>query len=128
MPQLDALGIVTADLHAAARFYRLLGVDVPEPDGEHLEATLPNGLRLMWDAEALMAKLDPDRRPPAGGARIALAFLCESPADVDRTYATVVDAGFPGRTPPWDAFWGQRYATVVDPDGNPVDLFAPLPG
>jgi hypothetical protein len=25
-----------------------------------------------------------------------------------------------------DAFWGQRYATVLDPDGNPVDLFAPL--
>ncbi|MFL6036949.1 MAG: glyoxalase, partial [Gaiellaceae bacterium] len=27
---------------------------------------------------------------------------------------------------PFDAFWGQRYATVVDPDGNAVDLFAPL--
>lgn len=29
--------------------------------------------------------------------------------------------------PPSDAFWGQRYATVHDPDGNPIDLFAPLP-
>jgi uncharacterized glyoxalase superfamily protein PhnB len=27
---------------------------------------------------------------------------------------------------PFDAFWGQRYATVLDPDGNTVDLFAPL--
>jgi len=27
---------------------------------------------------------------------------------------------------PWDAFWGQRYAQVLDPDGNSVDLFAPL--
>jgi uncharacterized glyoxalase superfamily protein PhnB len=25
-----------------------------------------------------------------------------------------------------DAFWGQRYATVLDPDGNSVDLFASL--
>jgi uncharacterized glyoxalase superfamily protein PhnB len=25
----------------------------------------------------------------------------------------------------WDtAFWGQRYAIVHDPDGNPIDLFA----
>lgn len=24
------------------------------------------------------------------------------------------------------AFWGQRYAVVRDPDGNDVDLFAPL--
>ena len=27
---------------------------------------------------------------------------------------------------PWDAFWGQRYAQIHDPDGNVVDLFAPL--
>jgi hypothetical protein len=27
---------------------------------------------------------------------------------------------------PYDAPWGQRYATVLDPDGNIVDLFAPL--
>jgi hypothetical protein len=27
---------------------------------------------------------------------------------------------------PWDAFWGQRYAVVHDPDGNGVDLLAPL--
>jgi hypothetical protein len=27
---------------------------------------------------------------------------------------------------PWDAFCGQRYAEVEDPDGNVVDLFAPL--
>jgi uncharacterized glyoxalase superfamily protein PhnB len=27
---------------------------------------------------------------------------------------------------PWDAFWGQRYAAVGDPDGNLIDLFAPL--
>ncbi|MGZ8752484.1 MAG: VOC family protein, partial [Acidimicrobiia bacterium] len=24
------------------------------------------------------------------------------------------------------AFWGQRYATIHDPDDNAVDLFAPL--
>jgi predicted enzyme related to lactoylglutathione lyase len=28
---------------------------------------------------------------------------------------------------PWDAPWGQRYATVADPDGYRVDLFCPLP-
>jgi hypothetical protein len=29
---------------------------------------------------------------------------------------------------PRDAFWGQRYASVHDPDGNAVELFASLPG
>ena len=60
MPELAAIGIVTRDMNEAVRFYRLLGVDVPDPDGDHLDATLPNGLRLMWDTEELIKKLDPD--------------------------------------------------------------------
>jgi uncharacterized glyoxalase superfamily protein PhnB len=39
----------------------------------------------------------------------------------------VVAAGFRSKKDPWDAFWGQRYAQVIDPDDNAVDLFAPLP-
>jgi uncharacterized glyoxalase superfamily protein PhnB len=64
--------------------------------------------------------------PPTGGHRITLAFLCDSPAEVDARHASLVAAGHENRLEPFDAFWGQRYATVLDPDGNPVDLFAPL--
>jgi len=46
---------------------------------------------------------------------------------VDELYARVRAAGFDTEKEPWDAFWGQRYAQVRDPDGVPVDLFAPLP-
>jgi uncharacterized glyoxalase superfamily protein PhnB len=46
---------------------------------------------------------------------------------VDRIYTDLVNAGYEGHLEPWDAFWGQRYATVRDPDGNGVDLFARLP-
>jgi uncharacterized glyoxalase superfamily protein PhnB len=45
---------------------------------------------------------------------------------VDAAYQRLTAAGYAGRKEPWDAFWGQRYATVLDPDGNSVDLFAPL--
>lgn len=124
-PRLAAIGIVTKDMGAAARFYRLLGVDVPDPDGDHVEVTLANGLRLMWDTEQLIRQIDTDWVEPAG-VRMALAFECDSPADVDATFAAVVAAGFPGKKEPWDAFWGQRYAQLIDPDGNTVDLFAPL--
>ena len=37
-------------------------------------------------------------------------------------------AGHHGELAPFDAFWGMRYATVHDPDGTGVDLFALLPG
>ena len=62
----------------------------------------------------------------ATGNQLALAFECESPAEVDERYEQIVAAGFVGEKEPWDAFWGQRYAQVRDPDGVPVDLFAAL--
>lgn len=126
-PHLDAIGIVTADMAASCRFYRLLGVDVtdPPPGADHHEATLLGGLRLMWDTVALVRQLDADWQPPTGH-RLGLAFHCGTALEVDETYADLVGAGHAGKTEPWDAFWGQRYAPVVDPDGNVVDLFAPL--
>ncbi len=127
MPHLDAIGIVTADMAASCRFYRLLGVDVAEPivENGHHEATLASGLRLMWDTVDLIKKIHPDWQPPIG-QRLGLAFHCDTAAGVDETYARVIEAGFASTSEPWDAFWGQRYAQVVDPDGNDVDLFAPL--
>ena len=125
MPELAAIGITARDLHEAARFYRLLGVDVPEPEGDHLDVTLPSGVRLMWDTVELMKQLDPQWEEPRG-QRVGLAFECASPAEVDAVHAEIVGAGFRSKDAPYDAFWGQRYATVVDPDGNHVHLFAAL--
>lgn len=130
MPRLDAIGVVVSDLNRAIAFYRRLGLafpDDPDPEGHgHVEATLPGGLRLMLDTEETVRSFDPGWSPPAGGHRMALAFLCESPQDVDRVYRELVDSGGESHREPWDAFWGQRYAEVKDPDGNVVDLFAPL--
>ena len=127
LPKLDAIGIVTADVSRSVTFYAVLGVPVPDSlDEDHVESVLPNGLRLMWDREELIRQIDPLWQKPAG-QRIGLAFACSTPAEVDKVYADVVAAGFEGHKEPWDAFWGQRYAQVMDPDGSKVDLFAPLP-
>ena len=127
MPSLNAIGVVSKDLGASVRFYRLLGVAFPEPDGDHVETTLPSGLRLMLDTLELIKTLDPEWVEPKGH-RMNLAFECASPAEVDAVYATVAAAGHRSKAEPWDAFWGQRYAQVIDPDDNVVDLFAALPG
>ena len=124
MPKLDAIGCVSADLGRTRAFYALLGVEVAE-GSDHVEATLPSGLRLMFDTEEVMRSFRPDW-VPARGNTVALAFACASPAEVDEIYARVVAAGFHGEKEPWDAFWGQRYAQLADPDGTPVDLFAAL--
>jgi catechol 2,3-dioxygenase-like lactoylglutathione lyase family enzyme len=123
---LDAIGIVVSDLARSVAFYRLLGVPFGDPGEEdHLEAALPSGVRLMLDTEDVVRSFDPDWQRPTGNS-IGLAFLCPSAKGVDELYASVLAAGFKGKKEPWDAFWGQRYAQVLDPDGHSVDLFAPL--
>ena len=124
MPQLDAIGIISSDLTRSRAFYALLGVEIAEGN-DHVEATLPNGLRLMLDTEDVIRSFKPDWRRETGN-QLALAFACGSPAEVDEMYARVVAAGFEGEKEPWDAFWGYRYAQLRDPDGVTVDLFAAL--
>ncbi|MFC4018788.1 VOC family protein [Micromonospora sp. GCM10011542] len=128
-PRFDLIGLATTDMARTLDFYRRLGLDIPagaesEP---HVEVTLPGGVRLAWDDVTMVRSFDPGWTPPTGSPRASLAFRCADPAEVDRWYADLTEAGFHGHLKPWDAFWGQRYAVLHDPDGNGVDLFAPLP-
>ena len=125
--RLNAVGIICSDLEASLRFYRALGVPFPDYDPEvgHYDGEL-DGFRLMLDSEAMMASFTPGFTSPQGNDRIGLAVECNTPLEVDATYDLLVASGFRGERQPFDAFWGQRYATVLDPDGNPVDLYATL--
>ena len=126
MPRLNAIGIVTSNMGRSIEFYRVLGLDVPEtPDEGHVDTFLPNGVRFMLDSEDVVRSFRPDWTRQTGN-QVALAFECESPAELDEVYARVVAAGFDGEKEPWDAVWGQRYAQLLDPDGVPVDLYAAL--
>jgi uncharacterized glyoxalase superfamily protein PhnB len=126
MPELNAIGIVVSEMAASIRFYRLLGLDVPEtPDEDHVDAFLPNGVRFMLDSEEVMRSFRADWSRQTGN-QLALALECGSPAEVDEVYARVTAEGFRGEKEPWDAFWGQRYALLVDPDGVEVALYAAL--
>ncbi|MGF1239707.1 VOC family protein [Streptomyces sp. 2-6] len=127
-PRFAVAGLVVSDLAAALAFYRRLGLVFPDGAERepHVEAELPGGLVLALDTEDTVRSFHPAWRPPAGGGRVSLAFRCDSPADVDAVYDELVGAGHHGELKPWDAVWGMRYAVVHDPDGNGVDLFAPL--
>jgi uncharacterized glyoxalase superfamily protein PhnB len=120
--------IVVSDMGRTLAFYRLLGLDIPaEADGEpHVDVELAGGMRLAFDTEATIASFHPAWKPGTGG-RVALAFALPDAAAVDAAYAELTAAGHHGELEPFDAFWGMRYATVHDPDGTGVDLFAPLP-
>ena len=126
MPELNAIGIVVSDMATSIRFYRLLGLDLPDtPEEGHVEASMPGGTRLMLDSEEVLRSFRPDWSRQTGN-QVSLAFECSSPAEVDDVYARMTGGGFEGEKEPWDAFWGQRYAQLRDPDGVSVDLYAAL--
>ena len=126
-PRFDAIGLVVENMATTLAFYRLVGLDIPEAadDEAHVELELDGGVRIMWDTIELVRSFS-DWEPPIGGHRVGLAFLCVSPDEVDELHTRLVGAGYRSHLAPFDAFWGQRYATVFDPDQNPVDLFAQL--
>lgn len=121
-----AIEIVASDLARSLEFYRLLGLAVPQAEGPHVEVELPGGTRLLFDTEDTMAGMHPGWTPPTSVGRVALAFGLESAEQVDALYGRLTEAGHRGSLQPFDAPWGQRYATVADPDGTSVDLFAAL--
>lgn len=120
------VGYVVKDMAATLAFYRILGLEIAEGvEGEdYVEVITANGYRLSWNTEAMTKQLYPHWN--GGSGRIAVAFKCATPTEVDDLYAKVIEAGYQSEKEPYDAFWGQRYAVVYDPDGNSVDLFAPL--
>jgi hypothetical protein len=70
-----------------ARF-DVIGLVVADADAEdHVEASLPGGLRMAWDTVETIKSFDPSWTPPSGGHGIGLAFLCSDPAEVDRREA-----------------------------------------
>lgn len=125
MAHFDAVGIIATDLAASVAFYERLGGERTFDADGHVEFTYPSGFRLMLDAVATIESFS-SYEPASGGRNVGLAFACDSASEVDELFAAVVAAGHPGHVEPFDAPWGQRYATVLDPDHNPVDLFAAL--
>ena len=79
----------------------------------------------MFDTEDVIRSFHPNWTPVRGG-RTTSRSPCPTPRALDALHADLVAAGYESELAPFDGFWGQRYAVVLDPDGNGVDLFAPL--
>jgi uncharacterized glyoxalase superfamily protein PhnB len=125
-PALDQVNLVVRDMEASLAFYRRLGVEIPDRmpqwDAHHRSAHLAGGLDFALDSAAFAHDWNEGSRGPA----CVVGFKLASNDAVDAIYADLTGAGYRGQQPPYDAFWGSRYAVVEDPDGNPVGLMGPI--
>lgn len=123
-PVLTSVNLFVRDMAASLAFYRRLGLAIPEgmESRPHVEVALTGGLMLEIDTVQLTRSYDPGWQEPAGGSRNTFQFRLASREAVDACYAELTGAGYGGHKPPWNAFWGARYAIVDDPDGNSIGL------
>lgn len=125
-PVLNQLNLVVADIAASIEFYRRFGLTVDAgPEAPHAEIAFPNGMTLELDQVDFVSRWD-SAAPAATGGRAVIGLAVESRDEVDRLYAVMTEAGDHGHQPPYDAFWGARYAIVDDPDGYPVGIMSPI--
>jgi catechol 2,3-dioxygenase-like lactoylglutathione lyase family enzyme len=128
-PELHMLNLVVGDTAASVDFYRRLGVELPsgeQPSDVHVAMRTPGGFSLELDTAESVRLWHAGWRADPASTRMVIGFALPSRAAVDDRYAELTAAGYTGRQPPFDAFWGARYAIVADPDGNDVGLMSPM--
>lgn len=128
-PDLHMLNLVVDDMAASIDFYRRLGVTPPSSEDAadpHVQLRMPGGFSLELDTAESARLWHAGWRADPAGARVVIGFALPTRDAVDERYAELTSAGYAGRQPPFDAFWGARYAIVADPDGNDVGLMSPI--
>lgn len=125
---LDSLNVVVTDVSRAVDFYKKLGVEIPDtlPEWQAHHRTADVGSEIDFDLDSTAFTPQWDAGWPAGKPGVVLGFRLESREDVDALYAELTAEGYVGQQPPYDAFWGARYAIVEDPSGNAVGLMSPV--
>lgn len=130
--------LVVSDAAAALEFYKqALGATetmrMPAEDGKrlmHSEITI-NGARIfvMDDFPEYRAEHQSQGhvRPPnlLGGTAVTMHLEVRN---CDEAVKRAEAAGATVTMPPWDAFWGDRYAQIVDPFGHAWSFSHRLPG
>lgn len=125
-PVFNQLNLVVRDMDATVAFYRRLGLAIEaEPGAQHVAVTMPNGMLVEFDSTDFVPQWDAGWLGSTGGSTV-FGFGVPTRDAVDRVYADLTGVGYRAHQPPYDAFWGARYAMVEDPDGNAVGVMSPI--
>lgn len=134
MSTFGQINLFVHDMTASIEFYRLLELDVADsyewPTGsgaEHIDDIRSvNGCYMALDNHPMARIWNPQFEPDRTLGNVVIGLMVDTRDDVDRLYEIVRAAGHSVGQQPYDAFFGSRYAIVIDPDGNQVGLKSPI--
>lgn len=123
--QLGMVVLDVSDLERSIAFYRLLGLDVPDPFSDRPVSlhTMESGVSIVL-VQGFAVRVDLEWVRPESYQQ-ALEFYVGDDAAVDEMWTRLTTAGHRGRLAP-STTTGMYGATVDDPDGN--DLVGEEPG
>jgi uncharacterized glyoxalase superfamily protein PhnB len=95
----------------------------PLKDGDSHVESINNGCaKLMLDEASFIEKEMGTAPLPSNHSNFAIQY--DSAEELNVIAEKLKKEGYIFVKEPWDAFWGQRYAVVKDPDGYMVDMYA----
>mgnify|MGYP000716393442 CR=1 FL=1 len=125
--KLNAVGVSSKHLKRTLAFYKILRFEFPDlkEKDQHIESiNNKSSTKLMIDKVELVKEIMGENPKPGNHSSFAVQY--DSPHEIDEVVNRLRKENFKVVKEPWDAFWGQRYAIVEDPDGYKIDLYAYL--
>lgn len=124
--KIDLITIWTNNIEKMKGFYsNILGFNIKNDLGSYVEFD-NDGVRFAICTRDVMYNYSEEYTNKANGQAFELAFPCDSPEDVDKTYSILVEKGVVPIHEPKDMPWNQRTALFSDPDGNIHEIYAEL--
>ena len=125
--RISAVSVKTKDMKRSIKFYKILGFKFKNniSQEQHVENIhTESDIKLMIDTKEMIKSVIGCE--PKVSNFSTFAILYNTATEVDDVYQNLKASKFEVEKEPWDAFWGQRYCVVKDPDGHLIDLYAYL--
>lgn len=125
-PEINLITIWTDEIEQMKSFYnQVLGFEIENDLGNYVEFK-NDGVRFAICLRNVMYGYSNEYSKKAVGQSFELAFPCDNPNDVDKSFKQLIEMGAIPIHEPLDMPWNQRTALFADPDGNIHEIFAEI--
>ncbi len=124
--QINLITIWTNHIDEMKKFYNeVLGFKIKNDLGNYVEFQ-NEGVRFALCTRDVMYDYSSEYEKKTTGQGFELAFPCDTPEDVNKSYDKLIEGGATAIHKPQDMHWNQRTALFADPDGNIHEIFAEI--